>query len=92
MKLWCKSFANDTARPSEFAIAVTDSTSHVALSTNQNLHFAWSELPPGTQSLALICHDLDVPSVGDDVNQDSHTGLYSLNPIVAHPIGADPGR
>jgi phosphatidylethanolamine-binding protein (PEBP) family uncharacterized protein len=26
-------------------------------------------VPAGTQSLALICHDFDVPSRGDDVNQ-----------------------
>ena len=32
-------------------------------------HLAWSELPTGTKSLALICHDFDVPSRGDDVNQ-----------------------
>ena len=26
-------------------------------------------MPAGTQSLVLICHDFDVPSRGDDVNQ-----------------------
>ena len=38
-------------------------------SDNVNPHLAWSELPAGTRSLALICHDFDVPSRGDDVNQ-----------------------
>ena len=40
-----------------------------AFSDNLNPHLAWSELPAGTRSLVLICHDFDVPSRGDDVNQ-----------------------
>ncbi len=36
---------------------------------NFSPHLAWSDLPAGTRSLALICHDFDVPSRGDDVNQ-----------------------
>lgn len=69
MKLWSNSFGNDTPIPGEFAFAVTDPASHVALSTNRNPHLAWGELPAGTKSLALVCVDPDVPSVGDDVNQ-----------------------
>lgn len=69
MKLRSNSFGDDTPIPGEFAFAVTDPASHVALSTNRNPHFAWDDLPAGTQSLALICVDPDVPSVGDDVNQ-----------------------
>ncbi len=69
MKLWSNSFRNDSPIPGEFAFAVTDPGSHIALSTNHNPHFAWSDLPAGTKSLAMICIDPDVPSVGDDVNQ-----------------------
>lgn len=69
MKLSSKSFGNDTPIPGEFAFAVTDPASHVALSTNRNPHLAWGDLPAGTRSLALVCVDPDVPSVGDDVNQ-----------------------
>lgn len=82
MKLWSQSFANDTPIPGEFAFAVTDPASHIALSSNRNPHFAWSDLPTGTQSLALICHDPDVPSVGDDVNQAGRvipSGLPRVN-------------
>jgi phosphatidylethanolamine-binding protein (PEBP) family uncharacterized protein len=30
-------------------------------------------VPPGTRSFALICHDYDVPSKPDDVNQKGRT-------------------
>ncbi len=78
MKLWSHSFANDTPIPGEFAFAVTDPGSHIALSSNRNPHRSWSDLPAATQSLALICHDPDVPSVGDDVNQAGRTIPASL--------------
>ncbi|HAI31291.1 MAG TPA: phospholipid-binding protein, partial [Thalassospira sp.] len=29
---------------------------------------SWSDIPEGTKSFALICHDPDVPSSGEDVN------------------------
>ena len=35
-------------------------------------------MPPGTQSLALVCHDPDVPSRGDDVNQEGRVVPASL--------------
>jgi phosphatidylethanolamine-binding protein (PEBP) family uncharacterized protein len=41
----------------------------VGFSDNLNPHFVWSEVPAGTKSFALICHDFDVPSRGDDVNK-----------------------
>ena len=33
----------------------------------------WSGAPPETRSFALLCHDPDVPSSGDDVNQQGKT-------------------
>jgi Raf kinase inhibitor-like YbhB/YbcL family protein len=47
-----------------------DAVSHVALAPNRNPHLAWSDAPAGTRSFAIICHDPDVPSRGDDVNQE----------------------
>lgn len=69
MQLWSDSFKDGAVIPGEFAFCVTDPGSHVALSANRNPHLAWRDVPAGTQSLVLICHDPDVPSVGDDVNQ-----------------------
>ncbi|RJF99591.1 YbhB/YbcL family Raf kinase inhibitor-like protein [Noviherbaspirillum saxi] len=73
MKLWSDSFKNGEPIPGEFAFGVIDPAAHVALSTNRNPHLAWSDLPSGTKSLVLICHDRDVPSRGDDVNQEGKT-------------------
>jgi Raf kinase inhibitor-like YbhB/YbcL family protein len=45
-----------------------DLSNHVAPGNNRNPHLAWNEIPVGTESFVLICHDPDVPSQGDDVN------------------------
>jgi len=73
MKLWSESFQDGAAIPGEFAFAVSDPKSHVALSSNRNPHLAWSDIPTGAQSLVLVCHDPDVPSRGDDVNQEGRS-------------------
>jgi Raf kinase inhibitor-like YbhB/YbcL family protein len=70
MKLSSTSFSDQLPIPGEFAFAVTDPGSHIALSSNRNPHLAWSDVPAGTQSFVLVCHDPDVPSRGDDVNQE----------------------
>jgi Raf kinase inhibitor-like YbhB/YbcL family protein len=70
MKLWSDSFNDGAAIPAEFAFCVIDPKAHVAMSANRNPHLAWSGAPAGTQSFALICNDYDVPSRGDDVNQE----------------------
>lgn len=69
MKLSSHSFADGGRIHGEFAFAVPDAAHHVKLSSNKNPHLAWSDAPPAARSFALICHDRDVPSRGDDVNQ-----------------------
>ena len=56
--------------PAEHAFGIADPVQHVALGPNTNPPLAWSDLPPGTRSLVLICHDRDVPTRADDVNQE----------------------
>jgi Raf kinase inhibitor-like YbhB/YbcL family protein len=68
MKLWSDSWANGDRIAERYAAGRIDGTG-VGFSDNLNPHLAWSELPAGTQSLVLICHDFDVPSQGDDVNK-----------------------
>jgi phosphatidylethanolamine-binding protein (PEBP) family uncharacterized protein len=71
MQLISQSFQDGQRIPGEFAFAVPDAASHVALSSNRNPHLAWSDVPDGTRSFVLVCHDPDVPSKGDDVNQEA---------------------
>jgi Raf kinase inhibitor-like YbhB/YbcL family protein len=73
MKIWSDSFKQSERIPEEFAFGKHNPDSHVELSTNRNPHLAWSDLPEGTKSLVLICHDTDVPSKPDDVNQEGKT-------------------
>ena len=73
MKIWSDSFKDGGCIPGEFALCIIDPATHVTLSANRNPHLAWSDLPAGTKSLALICHDADAPSRGDDVNQEAKT-------------------
>jgi Raf kinase inhibitor-like YbhB/YbcL family protein len=70
MKLWSQSWVNGDAIPSRYAAGRIAKEGGVTFSDNVNPHLAWSELPVGTRSLVLICHDFDVPSRGDDVNKD----------------------
>jgi Raf kinase inhibitor-like YbhB/YbcL family protein len=78
MKLSTTAFADMGIIPAEFAFGRMDPAQHVALSANRNPDFSWSDLPAGTQSLALICHDPDVPSRGDDVNKEGRVVPASL--------------
>jgi Raf kinase inhibitor-like YbhB/YbcL family protein len=73
MKFWSDSFKDGATIPGEFAFCVIDPHTHVTLSANRNPHFAWSDVPAGAKSLVLICCDSDVPSRGDDVNQEGKT-------------------
>ena len=70
MKLWSDSFRDGERIPEEFAFGKIDPKTHVTLSANRNPHLAWSGAPVGTKSFAVICHDPDVPSSGEDVNQE----------------------
>ncbi|MCX7902607.1 MAG: YbhB/YbcL family Raf kinase inhibitor-like protein, partial [Burkholderiaceae bacterium] len=78
MKIWSNSFADGGRIPGEFAFAVIDPAHHVKLSTNRNPHLAWSDAPPATKSFVLLCHDYDVPSRPDDVNQEGREIPASL--------------
>lgn len=78
MELISQSFSDNQKIPDEFAFGVPQEHAHVTLGANRNPHLAWSDLPAGTRSLVLICCDPDVPSRGDDVNQEGRTVPASL--------------
>jgi phosphatidylethanolamine-binding protein (PEBP) family uncharacterized protein len=69
MKLWSDSWANGERIPARYAAGRLDANGEPVFSDNVNPHFAWSEVPAGTQSFVLICHDFDVPSRPDDVEK-----------------------
>ena len=69
MKLWSDSWINGERIPTRYAAGKPDVARGVTFSDNLSPHLAWSEVPAGTRSFALICHDFDVPSQGDDVNR-----------------------
>lgn len=78
MKLHSDSFVDGGTIPPEFAFGKLDEKHHVALSDNRNPHLAWSDVPEGTRSFAIVCHDYDVPSSGEDVNQEGREVPASL--------------
>ena len=78
MRLTSTAFADGGRIPGDLAFCVIDPAAHVKLSENMNPDLRWSDVPSGTKSLALICHDPDVPSRGDDVNQEARTVRASL--------------
>jgi Raf kinase inhibitor-like YbhB/YbcL family protein len=70
MKLNSTALQDNEAIPTEYAFCVADTEQHASFGNNMNPPLEWSGLPEGTRSLALICHDPDVPSRPDDVNQE----------------------
>ncbi len=70
MKLRSDSFQDQSVIPERLAFCRYDAQSRVALAGNANPHLEWSDVPEQTQSFVVICHDPDVPSQPDDVNQD----------------------
>ena len=78
MELRSDNFADGEPIPLEFAFGRSDPVKRIALSRNRNPHLAWADPPPGTRSFALICHDPDVPSAMDDVNQEGREVPCSL--------------
>ncbi|AKS43122.1 YbhB/YbcL family Raf kinase inhibitor-like protein [Wenzhouxiangella marina] len=73
MKLRSNDLTDGQPIDPRFAFGKPYAEAHMALSDNLSPHLAWSEAPEGTRSFAVVCMDPDVPSVGDDVNQEGRT-------------------
>ncbi len=67
--IYIDSWAPGAAIPARFAFGRPGSDNPFAPSDNVNPAIRWSDAPAGTRSFAIICHDPDVPSSGEDVNQ-----------------------
>lgn len=70
MRLTSPSFTDGGPIPAKFAFMKPAEVGHAEISDNINPALAWAGAPEGTRSSTLICHDGDVPSEGDDVNQE----------------------
>lgn len=64
MQLTSDSLRNGAAIDREFAAGDAE-----GFAPNRNPHLAWSEVPDGTRSFALICVDPDVPTVAETVGR-----------------------
>ncbi len=78
MRLFSESFVNGDAIPAEFAFARTDATQPMVLSTNRSPALAWSDVPTGTKGFVVLCHDPEVPTCADDVNQTDRRVPFDL--------------
>lgn len=70
MRLTSPNFSDGDPIPGTNAFAVPDPDEHIRFAANRNPALEWEDVPEGTRSFALLCIDGDVPSVGDDVNQE----------------------
>ncbi|MFK7984843.1 MAG: YbhB/YbcL family Raf kinase inhibitor-like protein [Sandaracinaceae bacterium] len=59
--------------PARFAFGKPGDDGPFSLSDNISPALRWSGAPEGTKSFAVVCHDPDVPSSADDVNQEGKT-------------------
>jgi len=95
MNLSSESFRDERAIPGRLAFCVPDPKTRARLVGQQNPQLAWSDLPSGTRSLMLVCHDYDVPSKPDDVNKEGRSiphrlparRLLSLGVVDLNPAG-----
>jgi len=94
MKLVSSCFEDGGRIPVECAFCAPDAQSRVTLSGNLNPDLAWSDLPAGTRSLVLVCHDCDVPGKPDDVNKEGRTiaaGVARVDFFHWIVVDIDPG-
>jgi Raf kinase inhibitor-like YbhB/YbcL family protein len=73
MKVTIEGWSDGQPIPAKFAFGKIPSEGRFELGGNVSPAIVWSDAPTGTQSFAIVCHDPDVPSRPDDVNQEGKT-------------------
>lgn len=81
MRIQSQSIQDGKPIDRRFAFGIPDPDEHMALGKNISPHLVWEDLPEGTKSLALICHDPDAPSRFDVANQEGQTVPASLSRV-----------
>ena len=56
--------------PAQYAFCIEDGKGKGTFGKNESPQIKWEGAPAGTKSFAVITHDPDVPSKGDNVNKD----------------------
>ena len=90
MKLWSPAWSNGEPLPERFAAGRLADDGSVQFADNLSPPLAWGDLPEGTRSLVLVCHDFDAPSRADDVGsptrhrsgRNSRACIRSINASV----------
>ena len=78
MQLQSDSFKDGEYIPNEYAVGKTSADGKIEFAGNKSPHLAWSDLPEGTKSIAILCIDRDAPTKPDDVNQEGRMVPSSL--------------
>ncbi len=73
MKLSSESFSDGQPIPERCAFCAPDAEQHARAGANLNPALSWNEVPEGTKSLVLICHDPDAPAKPTNVNTEGKT-------------------
>jgi Raf kinase inhibitor-like YbhB/YbcL family protein len=73
MRLKSESFEHNQPIPRRCAFGIPHATEHLTLGENRNPHLSWTGIPDKTESLVLICTDIDVPSSMDNFNKEGRT-------------------
>lgn len=73
MKLTIDAWENGAAIPARYAFGKPGDDGPFATSDNVSPALRWENAPEGTRSFAIIVVDPDVPSSGEDVNQEGKT-------------------
>lgn len=80
MQLTCPAFADGGPIPAKFT----------GESDDVSPEFAWSDVPDGTRSLALICHDPDAPLIKPGTYGFVHWVLYNIPADATGLVEASP--
>ncbi len=78
MQLTSESITAGQPIPTRYALGKSDPQTRATFSENVSPQLSWSGAPAETQAYAVIIRDLDVPTAGDDVNQEGRTVPYDL--------------
>lgn len=70
MKLCSDSFNDGDYIPTRYALGKRSADGKIDLTENKNPHLAWSDLPEGAKSIAILCYDRSAPTKPEDVNQE----------------------